>query len=444
VLGRGWYYGPFPGGLPTRQQLDAMLPDRPAYMTCYDGHTGWANSKALELAGITRATPNPKNGVIVKDPKTGEPTGVLKESAQELMEKVLPPASRADRLRALRGAIEHAHRFGVTSVQNASGSLEELELYDEIRRAGDLKVRVYSALSIEPGFGDADADRFEEVRRRFPDDPLLKAGAVKLMSDGVIEAHTAAMLVPYANRPTMGMPNHSVEDLNRIVSTMDRRGWQIFIHAIGDGAVRMALDAFERAAAANPAPARGRRHRIEHIETIDAADIPRFGALGVIAAMQPFHASPSGNQTGVWSDNIGTDRASRAWVWKNLHETGGRLAFGSDWPVVSIDPRIGIHTAVNRTNRAGKPEGGWLPRQKLPLPVVIDAYTSGAAYASFDEGRKGTIAPGMLADLVILSTDIFALPPEKLLDATVDVTVFDGRVVYTRDKTVTDDAEDRP
>jgi hypothetical protein len=432
VTGRGWFYAPFPGGLPTREQLDAIVPDRPAYMECYDGHTGWANSKALALAGITRRTSNPRNGVIVKDARTGEPTGVLKEGARALIGKVMPPVTRDDRLRAIRAAIAHAHSFGVTSVQNADGRPEDFELYDDLRRAGDLRIRMYAALSIEPGFTDADADRFEEIRRRFPDDPLLKAGAVKLVADGVIEAHTASMLEPYANRPTRGLPNYRPADLARIVSMMDRRGWQIFIHAIGDAGIRGALDALEAAVAANPAAARGRRHRIEHIEAVAAADIPRFGRLGVIGSMQPFHGNPSPNQIDVWAGNIGPDRASRAWAWKSIRDAGGRLAFGSDWPVVSIDPRIGINMALNRTTRDGLPAGGWLPEQRLPLAAVVDAYTSGAAFASFDEHRKGTLAPGMLADLVILSSDIFALPPEKVLDAEVDVTVFDGKVVYRR------------
>jgi predicted amidohydrolase YtcJ len=433
VRGRGWYYATFPGGLPTRQQLDAIVADRPAYMTCYDGHTAWVNTKALQLAGITRRTPNPKNGIVVKEPKTGEPTGVLKEAAQGLMDKVLPQPTRDDKLRAIRAGIIEAHRFGVTSVQNASGTPDEFELYDEIRRAGDLTLRVYSALSIRPGFTEADADRFEPVRKLFADDPLFKAGAVKLVSDGVIEAHTAAMLAPYANRPTTGNPNYAADELNRIVAMMDRRGWQIMVHAIGDGAIRMALDAYTRAAAANPAPPRGRRHRIEHIESVDTADIPRFGKLGVIASQQPFHGNPSANQIDVWAGNIGPDRASRAWAWKSIRDAGGRLAFGSDWPVVTMDPRVGVNMAVNRTTPDGKPEGGWLPEQKLALADVIDAYTSGAAYASFDEQRKGTLARGMLADIVIMSNDIFTAPLERLLDAAVAVTIFDGKVVFTRE-----------
>lgn len=431
VLGRGWYYQPFPGGLPTRELLDRVVPDRPASMVAYDGHTSWVNSKALEIAGITARTPNPKNGVIVKDPKTGEPTGVLKEAAQALVNSQIPEPTREERLRAIRGAIAEAHRFGVTSVQNASGSADDFSLYDEIRKAGDLRLRIYNALSASGEFDEATADRFDEVRKQFPDDPLLKAGIVKLMIDGVIESHTAAMLAPYENHKSSGTPMMTAEDLNRIVTMLDARGWQVMIHAIGDRGIRMALDAYEEAAKVNPAPPRGRRHRIEHIESTDPADMARFAALGVIASMQPFHANPSPNQIDVWAANIGPERASRGWVYGRISVAGGRLAFGSDWPVVTIDPRLGINMAVNRTTPDGIPPGGWYPSEKLPLAKVVEAYTSGAAYAAFDENRKGTLAPGMLADIVILSADIFALPPARLLDAVVTTTIFDGKVVYT-------------
>jgi predicted amidohydrolase YtcJ len=293
-------------------------------------------------------------------------------------------------------------------------------------------LRMYHALSAEPGFGEADADRFEETRRSYADDPLLKVGAVKLMADGVIETHTAAMLEPYANKATKGMPNFTPEELRQIVTMLDKRGWQVWIHAIGDGGIRMALDAFEAAAKANPAPARGRRHRIEHIESIDPADVPRFGALGVIASMQPFHANPDPSMGAVWSENIGPERASHAWLWQSIAKGGGRLAFGSDWPVVTLDPRVGLQVAVNRLSPKGEPEGGWIPEEGLPLTTAIDAYTSGAAYASFDEQRKGTLAKGMLADIVVLTTDVFDVAPTRLLDAEVAVTIFDGKVVFDR------------
>lgn len=433
ILGRGWYYQPFAGGLPTRRLLDQLVPDRPAYLTAYDGHTGWANSRALKLAGITRATPDPPNGTVVKDPRSGEPTGVLKEAAMALMARAAPQPTREDKLAAIRAAIGEAGRFGVTSIQNAGGASEDVELYDELRRRGELTVRVYQALSATAAVTDAELDRLEATRARFADDPLLKVGAVKLMADGVIESHTAAMIEPYANRAaSKGEARLTPEALTRLVGTLDRRGWQVMTHAIGDAAIRMALDAYEAAAAANPAPARGRRHRIEHLESIDPADIPRFGRLGVIASMQPYHGLPSVNQINVWSANIGPERAARGWLYGSIAKAGGPLAFGSDWPVVTLDPRMGLHVAINRTTLDGLPEGGWSPAERLTLVKAIAAYTRDAAWASFDEQRKGTIERDMLADLVVFADDIFALPADRVADAQVAYTVMDGQVVYQR------------
>ena len=432
IVGRGWIYDSF-DGLPTRQQLDALVPDRPAYLTAYDGHTGWANSLALKLGGITRKTHNPTNGTIVKDPRTGEPTGALLENAMDLMDAALPHATRDTKLGALRSAIARAQSFGVTSVQNASGSPDELDLYGSLRDSGELDLRVYNALSADATLSEADLDRFDAVRKKYPDDPLLKAGAVKLVVDGVVESHTAALLAPYTDKPTRGLPNYTPAQLNRIVTLLDRRGWQVLIHAIGDRGVRMALDAFEVAQAANPPPARGRRHRIEHIETIDPADVPRFAKLGVIASMQPLHSNPAPDLMSLWSKNLGPERSSRGWLYGSLLKSGARLAFGSDWPVVTLDPRLGLHVATTRTSPEGLPDGGWLPGERLTLPQALNAYNAGAAFASFDDQRKGTLAPGMLADVVILSSDIFA-PDAKVLDSHVAVTIFDGRIVYDREQ----------
>jgi predicted amidohydrolase YtcJ len=240
------------------------------------------------------------------------------------------------------------------------------------------------------------------------------------------------MLQPYANRPTTnGEPRMEPAALNELVTDLDKRGWQVMIHAIGDRAVRMALDAFEALGDGPPEGAPDRRHRIEHIETIDAADIARFGQLGVIASMQPYHSTP--DMGGVWSQNIGPDRESRAWVYGSLARTKARLAFGSDWPVMTMDPLLGLHVAVNRTRpEDGEPQGGWIPGERLSLRQAIQAYTRDAAWASFDEHRKGSLEPDMLADIVVLSRDIFSLPSDRLIEADVAVTIFDGRVVYQR------------
>jgi predicted amidohydrolase YtcJ len=439
VTGRGWYYEPFSGGLPTRQILDAVVPDRPAYLTSYDGHTGWANSRALRLAGITRRSANPAHGIVVKDPRTGEPTGVLKEAAMSLIAPLLPNPTRADKIAAIRAATTEAHRRGVTSVQNASGSAEELEIYRQLRENGALDLRVYAALSAPSDLTAEALDALDALREKYADDPVFKAGAIKLMADGVIESHTAAMLEPYSNRPEVrGEPRMPSAELDRLVAELDRRGWQVMIHAIGDRAIRMALDAIAGAAEDNPVPPRGRRHRIEHIETTDPADIPRFGRHGVIASMQPYHGLPDPAQIRVWRTNIGEERASRAWVYRSIMSHKGVVAFGSDWPVVTLDPLLGLHVAVNRATPEGEPEGGWPADERLSLQQAVDAYTRGAAWASFDEHRKGSLARDMLADIVILTKDIFSLPPSRLAETEVAVTIFDGKIVYQR-STATND-----
>ncbi len=420
--------------MPTRQMLDALVPDRPAYLIAYDGHTGWANTTALKLAGITRRTASPANGVIVKDPRTGEPTGALKEAAMALMAAAAPKPTEEDRLAAARAAIDEAHRVGITSVQDAGGAAADLEVFDRLRKRKELTLRVYQALRADATLTEANLEELEQVRTRFADDPLLKTGAIKLIADGVIESHTAAMLEPYANRPAItGAARFTPEQLNRVVAMLDKRGWQIMTHAIGDAAVRMTLDAYQAASKANPAPERGRRHRLEHIETIDPADVPRFAKLGVIASMQPVHATPSPTPGDVWSVNIGEARAARGWMWNSIARAGGRVAFGSDWPVMTLDPLEGLHVAVTRTTREGLPEGGWVPSERLTLRKAIDAYSRDAAWASFDELRKGMLTRDMLADLVVLTDDIFSGPASRLTTTEVAVTIADGKVVYRRD-----------
>jgi predicted amidohydrolase YtcJ len=441
ITGRGWYYQPFNGAMPTRQMLDALVPDRPAYLVAYDGHTGWANTAALKAAGITRRTPSPPGGSIVKDPRSGEPSGALKETAMALMSTIAPQPAEEDRLAAIRAAVDEAHSLGITSVQDAGGSAADLELFDRMRRRGELTLRVYQALRVDGSLTESTLDDLDKVRERFADDPVLKTGAVKLVADGVIESHTAAMLEPYANRPGKGDARFTPEQLTRLVGMLDRRGWQVMTHALGDAAVRMTLDAYQAAAKANPAPARGRRHRIEHIETIAPADIPRFGALGVVAGFQPVHATPSPTPGDVWSTNIGEERASRGWLWASIARTRGPLAFGSDWPVMTFNPLEGLHVAVTRTTVDGLPKGGWIPSERLPIRKAVQGYTRDAAWASFDEQRKGMLTRDMLADIVVLSDDIFSAPPARLTTTEVVVTIADGKVVYRRDPPETTTAQ---
>jgi predicted amidohydrolase YtcJ len=426
IVGRGWLYGFFPGGLPSREQLDAIVSDRPAIMKCYDGHSMWLNTKALSEAGITRDSKDPENGVIVRA-SNGEPTGVLKEAAMKLADAVMPKRTREEKIAAIQTAIVEAHRLGVTSVQEAGIGLEELEVLDALRMRDQLRLRIYVALEGHPRMTEEDVRELDALRARFRE---LSIRAVKLYADGVIEAHTAALLQPYANNPIRGLPEYSQDDLDRVVEALDRHGYQIMVHAIGDGGIRMALDALERAALNNPSSADGRRHRLEHIESVSPEDIPRFGQLGIIASMQPFHANPNSNLFNVWAVNLGPERASRAWGWKSIQDAGGRLAFGSDWPVVGLDPIPGLHTALTRQTLDGVPVGGFVPAQRLSLSAAIDAYTLGAAYAQFAENEKGTLAAGMLADIVIWDRNLFAVPVHQVKNARVAKTIYDGQVVY--------------
>jgi predicted amidohydrolase YtcJ len=355
---------------------------------------------------------------------------------------VAPQPTEEDRLAGMRAAMDEAHRLGITSVQDAGGPAADLELYDRLRKRNELTLRIYQALRADATLTEAGLEELEQVRTRFADDPMLKTGAVKLIADGVIESHTAAMLEPYTNRPSItGDARFTPQQMNEVVDMLDRRGWQVMTHAIGDAAVRMTLDAYEAAAKTNPRPERGRRHRIEHIETIDPADIPRFGELGVIASFQPVHATPSPTPGDVWSTNIGAERAARGWLWNSITKTKGPLAFGSDWPVMTFDPKIGLHVAVTRTTEDGLPKGGWIPAERLTLRRAIQVYTRDGAWASFDEQRKGTLARDMLADIVVLTDDIFSAPPARLTTTEVAVTIADGKVVYRRDPPETTTAQ---
>ncbi len=445
VLGRGWLYAPFPGGLPVREQLDAVVPDRPAWLECYDGHTGWANSAALRVAGIDRSTPDPPNGLIVRD-MDGDPTGALKEDAQRLVEgRVPPPTETADRA-AVRRAMTAMHTKGLTSVQDAWLTADDLGFWERVDVDGELDLRVRGALIMEPGQTLAAwLDRLDAyAAQAFPlrGGRRLDAGILKGFVDGVIEARTASMLQPYEGDVGRGLPAWEPEVLDAFVAEADARGWQVELHAIGDRGVRLALDAFEHAATVNgpwPGDPQGngaapgthrRRHRVEHVETIDPSDIGRFAHLGVVASMQPYHGDPSPNQIATWAGNIGPERASRAWAWRSIHAAGGVLAFGSDWPVVPFDPIPALNNAVNRQTVDGRPPGGWLPGERLPVAEALEAYTAGSAFAAFADHRRGRIAPGFDADLVILDRDLLAMDASAIIGTGVRLTVLGGRIVH--------------
>ena len=433
ILGRGWNYAMFgPEALPHKKYLDELFPDRPAFLEGYDGHTYWANSKALALAGIKRETPSPPNGIIVRDPQTGEATGALKEAAQELVAKVIPKPARAEKLLALRAGMKWGNQNGLTRVHSAGGDFEILDLYDEMRHRGDLSLRMYIAYFLNPpSLRPQDLDAMEGARKKFHDE-WIDAGAAKLMLDGVVESHTAAMLDPYSDDPSLkGKPFWEPANYNAAVAELDKRGLQLFTHAIGDYGVRMALDGYENAEQRNHKD--DRRPRIEHIETVAAADIPRFGKLGVIASMQPLHSYPDADTLGVWARNAGPDRASRAWAWKSIADAGGHLGFGSDWPVVTLNPWEGIQTAVTRQTAEGTPANGFVPEQRLTVAQAVDGYTLGAAFAGRREKTEGSLEVGKLADLIIISQNIFDINPHKIGATKVLTTIVGGRVVYQAD-----------
>ena len=429
ILGRGWNYAMFPSSLPDKKLLDEVFPNRPAFLEGYDGHTYWANSKALELAHITKDTPNPANGVIVRDPRTGEATGALKEAAQSLVAAVVPKPTRGEKLAALRAGIHWANENGLTRVHSAGGDFEEFDLYEELLRHGDLTLRFYVAyFQNPPELRPRDLQGIEEARKKYTGE-WLSAGAVKFMIDGVVESHTAAMLQPYSDDPSFqGKPFWDPEKYKSAVEELDKRGLQIFTHAIGDAGVRIVLDSYENMERVNHTS--GKRPRIEHIETISAQDIPRFGKLGVIASMQPLHSYPDEDTLRVWARNAGPDRASRAWVWKSIADDGGQLAFGSDWPVVTLNPFVGIQTAVTRQTGEGLPKEGFVPSQRLSVADAIRGYTLGAAYAGFREKSEGSLEPGKLADLIILSQNLFDVDPHAIGKTKVLTTIAGGRVVF--------------
>ena len=429
IEGMGWLYSTFGAvALPDKKFLDEVVPDRPVYLQAYDGHSSWANSKALALAGISRETPDPPGGKIVRDAK-GEATGALKESAGDLVAKVTPKPTHEERVAALRLGMHEANKFGLVRVHSAGQDFEWLDLYNELRQKQLLSLRFYIAYFLDPPELKADdIEKIEQARRTYHDD-WISGGVVKTMLDGVIEAHTAAMLAPYSDDPEQaGKMFWEPAKYQQAVTELDRRGMQIFTHAIGDKSVRLALDAYQQASETNHTS--DARPRIEHIETISAQDIPRFGKQGVIASFQPLHAYPNENVLNVWARNAGPERTQRAWVWHSIESTGGVLAFGSDWPVVTLNPWPGVQNALTRKTAEGDPPNGFVPQERISLEHAIRAYTLGAAFAGHRERIEGSIEPGKLADLIILARDLFKIEPNQIADMEVLLTMVGGKTVY--------------
>jgi predicted amidohydrolase YtcJ len=416
-----------PPRLPTRQLIDAVTPDHPVFINRLDGHMALANSLALKLAGITRETPDPPGGTIVRDEK-GEPAGVLKDAAMSAVYRVIPAPSDDEISEALRAAMKYAAENGVTSVQDVSAAPEILAVYQKLLAGGELTVRV----SGHQPLGQWERLARVGIRAGFGNDKL-KVGALKGFADGSLGSTTALFFAPYLDDPkTSGLPSDEMLPESKMLANIlgaDKAGLQIAVHAIGDKANQQVLNLFAEAVKQNGA--RDRRFRIEHAQHLRPEEIKRFASEHVIASMQPYHAIDDGR----WAENrIGPERAKGTYAFKSLLDAGAVLAFGSDWFVAPMEPLMGIYGAATRRTLDGKRPNGWVPEQKISVADAIKAYTWGSAFASFDEKIKGTIEVGKLADFAVLSDDILSIDPAKIEKTKVVMTIFDGRVIYERKK----------
>jgi predicted amidohydrolase YtcJ len=429
ITGGGWALPVFPDANPAKEDLDALVSDRPAYLSAADGHSAWVNSRALELAGITEKTPDPEDGHIERKPGTNEPSGALREAAMGIVSRLIPEPTAEEYLKGLRAGLALANRFGITSIIEASADDRILDAYAEFDRRGDLSVRVLASIHVDPEKGPAQVDELAKKRERYHG-RILKATAAKIFIDGVIESHTAALLEPYRDRPNDGgKPILEAEEFNRLAAALDKAGFQIHVHAIGDRAIRMTLDAMEEAGKANGP--RDARHHICHLELIDPADVPRFGGLGVVANFQALWVYPDTYITQLTEPILGPERSARLYPIGSVVRSGGIYAGGSDWSVSSLNPLSAIQVAVTRRDPEEPPGPAWLPQELIDLPTAVAAYTANGAFLSFDEKTRGSIEPGKAADLVVLDRNIFEIPPGEIHAVKVVLTILEGKVVYS-------------
>ncbi len=429
LRGSGWSHVAWDGQWPSRTHLDQVCPDRPAFLVRRDGHSAWVNSQALALAGIDAQTPDPPGGQIQRD-RDGQPTGILLETAQELVRQVLPPPTPSERLDALRTAMAEALSYGMTSIHippspNPADGPETLHDLKLLRERGELRMRCLAHLSAP------DLERAIGLGIRSGlGDRWLRIGGLKIFADGSLGSETAEMLSHYEGRRHLGIATVTVEELNDMVVRANHAGISVVVHAIGDAANRKVLDAIERARQTRDQsmPPLALPNRIEHAQIVHPKDIGRFAPLEVIASMQPIHAT---SDMDVASQLWGT-RCATAYAWRSLKDAGATLAFGSDAPVEALNPWLGIHAAVTRQRSDGTPASGWYPEQCLSLAEALDGFCKGPAIASGEADEKGILAPGMLADLAILSRDPFEINPVNLHTMTVDMTLVEGQVVFER------------
>ena len=421
ITGGGWDHTHWGGMLPDRSWLDAMTPDNPVWIERVDGHMALANSAALRAAGVTRATPDVAGGVIVRDP-AGEPTGLFRDNALELVGRAVPPASGPARDRALEAAMTYLAGNGVTSVTSI-GSWDDVATFERARDRGVMRTRINAVVPLRTW-----ARLRARIEEKGRGDVWLRVGGLKGFADGSLGARTAWMLSPFSDAEAgVGLSVTPEPELYASVLAADRAGLAVMIHAIGDRANRTVLDVYERVAREDGP--RDRRFRIEHAQHLSAVDVPRFGGLGVIASMQPYHCIDDGR----WAEAmIGAARAKTSYAFRQLLDTRARVAFGSDWPVAPASPLEGIYAAVTRRTLDDAHPDGWIPEQRISADEALRAYTVGAAYAAFQEADKGTLATGKLADITIVDRDVTTASADSLRAARVVATLVGGRVVYPR------------
>ena len=421
MLEGNWDHQNWGGELPRREWIDSVTPNTPVWIQRLDGHMALANSAALRAAGVTRETRDVDGGEIVRDAR-GEPTGILKDNAQALVGRAVPAALPAQEDAALDAAMRHVAAQGVTSVHNM-GSWENLAVFERAHRDGRLGTRIYAAVPLATW-----ARLRDRVASGGRGDAWLRIGALKGFTDGSLGSHTAAMLEPFSDAPAdRGLFVTPPESLYAWTKSADAAGLHVLIHAIGDRANRTLLDIYERVGRENGA--RDRRFRIEHAQHLTPAEYARFARASVIASMQPYHAIDDGR----WAQKvIGAERARGTYAFRSLLDAGATLAFGSDWFVAPPTPLEGIYGAVTRRTLDDANPGGWIPQEKITVDEALRAYTRGAAYAEFAEREKGVLARGMLADVVMIDSDLTRIPPERIRDARIMLTVVGGRIVYER------------
>ena len=423
ITGGDWDHTLWGGELPTHEWIDSVTPDHPVWVNRLDGHMSLANGVALKLAGITRATKDIPGGAIVRDRK-GEPTGVFKDNAMSLIDAVVPAASAEMNDRALVAAMKYVNAQGVTTVHNM-GTFGDLETFARAAQAKTLTTRIYAVTPL------AEWEKLRDVVAAKTyggadgrGDEWLRVGGLKGFMDGSLGSHTAAFEEPFADAPKdRGLLVNPPDDMYKWISGADKAGLHVMVHAIGDRAIAMLLDIYERVEKEDGA--RDRRFRIEHTQHLRESDIPRFAQLDVIASMQPYHAIDDGR----WAEQFIGKRIATTYAFRSLLDAKARLAFGSDWSVAPATPLEGIYAAVTRRTLDDKNPDGWVPAQKITVEEALRAYTTGGAYASFDEARKGSLTAGKLADLAMIDRDLFKIPPEQIREAKVLATVVGGKVV---------------